>query len=89
MHAFGSIKVKSLPSLIKFIKNAIEHSKPEDKNGLSFQFLLIPNTGNLKRSMPTRANCITCYRRQKYHLIKPKHKQSSNMHLPKVYSAKN
>ena len=56
MPAFGSIKVKISPIIDKFIKNAIEHSKPEDKR-IIFSISSNSNTGNLKRSMPTRANC--------------------------------
>ena len=79
---------KISPIIDKFIKNAIEHSKPEDKR-IIFSISSNSEHWELKTFDANKGKLLTCYRRQKYHLINLNINQSSNMHLPKVYSAKN
>ena len=64
---------KISPIIDKFIKNAIEHSKPEDKR-IIFSISSNSEHWELKTFDANKGKLLTCYRRQKYHLIKPKHK---------------
>ena len=62
---------KISPIIDKFIKNAIEHSKPEDKR-IIFSISSNSEHWELKTFDANKGKLLTCYRRQKYQLTKRK-----------------